>query len=151
LQAEINDSSLKSPRDGRLQSRAAQPGEVVPAGGKVLSILDVNDVTMAFVLPTAVARQVAIGSEARLVLDAMPHSVIPAGVSSITDSGHFMTTSVETPGEREQPMRQVKARIAPEVLKAHIRNLKNGLSGVAYVRLDPRLDWPAELQVKLPP
>jgi HlyD family secretion protein len=48
-------------------------------------------------------------------------------------------------------MRQVKARIAPEVLKAHIRNLKNGLSGVAYVRLDPRLDWPAELQVKLPP
>ena len=81
LQADIDDSALKATRDGRVQYRIAQPGEVVASGGKVLNLLDLSDVYMTFFLPTAVAGRVAIGSEARLVLDAAPEYVIPATVS----------------------------------------------------------------------
>jgi HlyD family secretion protein len=151
LQADINDSALKAPREGRVQYRVAQPGEVLPAGGKVLNMLDLSDVYMTFFLPTAAAGRVAIGSEARLIFDAAPQYVIPANVSFVADSAQFTPKTVETASEREKLMFRVKAHIAPELLKKHIRTVKTGLPGMAYVRLDPRVDWPADFQVKLPP
>ncbi|MEA7538866.1 hypothetical protein ONQ62_28055, partial [Salmonella enterica subsp. enterica serovar Virginia] len=33
--ADIDDSELKAPRDGRVQYRVAEPGEVLSAGGRV--------------------------------------------------------------------------------------------------------------------
>ena len=54
IQVDIKDSALKSPREGRVQYRVAQPGEVVGAGGRVLSLVDLSDVYMTFFLPTAV-------------------------------------------------------------------------------------------------
>jgi HlyD family secretion protein len=44
-------------------------------------------------------------------------------------------------------MFRVRAQIDPELLQRHIRYVKTGLSGVAYVRIDPKIEWPANLQV----
>nr|WP_294552273.1 biotin/lipoyl-binding protein [uncultured Rhodopila sp.] len=44
IEADIEDSDLKSPRDARVQYRVAQPSEVVAAGGKVLNLVDLTDV-----------------------------------------------------------------------------------------------------------
>ena len=72
IEADIDDSELKAPRDGRVQYRVAQPGEVLAAGGKVLNLVDLTDVYMTFFLPETVAGKVALGSEVHLVLDAAP-------------------------------------------------------------------------------
>ena len=40
VQADIDDSTLRSPRDGRVQYRVAEPGEVLAAGGRVLNLVD---------------------------------------------------------------------------------------------------------------
>jgi HlyD family secretion protein len=151
LQADIDDSALKAPRDGRVQYRVAQPGEVIPAGGKVLNMLDLSDVYMTFFLPTAAAGRLAMGSEIRLVLDAVPQYVIPANISFVAADAQFTPKTVETASEREKLMFRVKAKISPELLKKHIRKVKTGLPGMAYVRLHSQVEWPAELQVKLPP
>ncbi|MGQ7114642.1 HlyD family efflux transporter periplasmic adaptor subunit, partial [Escherichia sp. TWPC-MK] len=50
--ADIDDSELKAPRDGRVQYRVAEPGEVLAAGGRVLNMVDLSDVYMTFFLPT---------------------------------------------------------------------------------------------------
>jgi HlyD family secretion protein len=151
LQADINDSALKAPRDGRVQYRVAQPGEVIGAGGKVLNLLDLSDVYMTFFLPTAAAGRLTMGGEVRLVLDAAPQYVIPAEVSFVADVAQFTPKTVETASEREKLMFRVKAQIAPELLKKHIRSVKTGLPGVAYARLTAQTEWPPALQVKLPP
>jgi HlyD family secretion protein len=83
LKAEIEDSILKAPRSGRVQYRIAQPGEVLPAGGKILTILDLSDVYMTFFLPETLAGRVVIGAETRVVLDAAPQYVFPARVSFV--------------------------------------------------------------------
>lgn len=46
--ADIDDSELKAPRDGRVQYRVAEPGEVLSAGGRVLNMVDLSDVYMTF-------------------------------------------------------------------------------------------------------
>jgi HlyD family secretion protein len=150
IQADINDSTLKSPRDGRVQYRIAQPGEVLSAGGKVLNLVDLGDVYMTFFLPTAEAGRVSIGADVRLILDAAPQYVIPAKVSYVADVAQFTPKTVETAEERQKLMFRIKARIDPELLKKYIRSAKTGLPGMAYVRLDERSAWPANLEVRLP-
>ena len=58
IRAEIKDSVLKAPIRGRVQNRLAEPGEVLPAGGKVLALVDLSDVYMYVFLPEAVAGKV---------------------------------------------------------------------------------------------
>lgn len=150
LQADIEDSTLKAPRDGRVQYRVAQPGEVLAAGGKVLNMVDLGDVYMTFFLPTAEAGRVRLGTEVHLVLDAAPQYVVPARVSYVADVAQFTPKTVETADERQKLMFRVKARLDPDLLKKHIKSVKTGLPGVAYVQLDPQAEWPGHLRVRLP-
>ena len=148
IRADIDDATLRAPRDGRVQVRIAQPGEVIAAGGRVLEMIDLSDVYMTFFLPTAAAGRVALGEEVRLVLDAAPQYAIPAKVSYVADVAQFTPKTVETTVEREKLMFRVKARIAPALLERHRLHIKTGLPGMAYVRLDPNLPWPARLARK---
>jgi HlyD family secretion protein len=54
----IADNTLVAPREGRLQYRIANIGEVLPAGGRVFTMLDVAYVYMDVYLPTAEAGKV---------------------------------------------------------------------------------------------
>jgi len=150
VQADINDSVLRSPRDGRVQYRIAQPGEVLSNGGKVLNIIDLGDVYMTFFLPETVAGRVALGSEVRLVLDAAPQYVIPAKVSYVASTAQFTPKTVETASERQKLMFRIKAQIDRDLLKMHMEQVKTGLPGMAWLRLDPELPWPAELALNVP-
>ncbi|MBI55533.1 MAG: glycoside hydrolase family 43 [Alcanivorax sp.] len=150
IQADIDDSVLKSPRDGRVQYRVAQPGEVLSPGGVVLNMVDLTDVYMTFFLPTEQAGRIALGAEARLVLDAAPQYVVPAEISFVADVAQFTPKTVETQEERQKLMFRIKTRIAPDLLREHLLQVKTGLPGMAYVQLDPRVDWPPELQTRLP-
>lgn len=150
IQADIDDSVLKSPRDGRVQYRVAQPGEVVSSGGVVLNMVDLGDVYMTFFLPTAKAGKIALGTEARLVLDAAPQYVIPAEISFVSDVAQFTPKTVETAEERQKLMFRLKARIDPSLLRRHLRQVKTGLPGMAYVPLEASAVWPGNLQIRLP-
>jgi len=145
IAAQIDDSTLKAPRAGRVQYRVAQPGEVLAGGGRVLNLVDLGDVYMTFFLPTDLAGRIAIGTEVRLVLDAAPLYVIPAKVSYVADVAQFTPKTVETADERQKLTFRIKAKIAPALLKKYIQYVKTGLPGVAYVKLDAAGDWPVNL------
>lgn len=150
LQVEIADSQLKAPRGGRVQYRVSEPGEVIGAGGKVLNLVDLSDVYMTFFLPERQAGRVALGAEVRLVIDAIPQYVIPAKVSYVASVAQFTPKTVETANEREKLVFRVKARIAPELLQRHLHQVKTGVPGMAYLRLDPQVEWPEHLVIKVP-
>lgn len=149
VKADIDDSTLRAPRDGRVQYRVAQPGEVLAAGGRVLNMVDLGDVYMTFFLPTAQAGQVAIGSEVRLVLDAAPQWVVPATVRFVADVAQFTPKTVETEEERQKLMFRVRAQVPKALLQKYVDYVKTGLPGVAYVRLDPEAEWPEFLSANL--
>ena len=151
IQADINDSALNSPVDGRVQYRVAEPGEVLPAGGRVLNLVNLADVYMTFFLPDKVAGQVALGAEVRIVLDAVPQFVIPAKVSFVANVAQFTPKTVETAEERQKLTFRIKGQIAPELLHKYLSQVKTGVPGMAYVRLNPQVEWPSYLQVRLPP
>ena len=150
IEADIEDSLLKSPRDGRVQFRVAQPGEVLAAGGKVLNLIDLGDVYMTFFLPETAVGKVPLGSDVRIILDAAPQYVIPARVSFVSSSAQFTPKTVETSSERQKLMFRVKAQIGRALLLKNLKLVKTGLPGVAWLKLDPKAKWPASLDVKVP-
>lgn len=146
----IEDAVLKAPMSGRVQYRLAEPGEVLNAGSRVVTILDLENVYMTIFLPAKDIGQIIIGSEARIVLDAIPDIVIPAKVSFISSEAQFTPREVETREEREKLMFRVKIRIPKSLLSAHIDKVRTGLPGVGYVMLGENHEWPDHLKVNIP-
>ena len=150
IQVQIDDSVLKAPRDGRVQYRLAEPGEVLAGGGPVITLIDLTDVYMNVFLPTRQAGLAFVGNEARIVLDAAPSFVIPAKVSFVADDAQFTPREVETRAERDKLMFRVKVRIDPELLAEHIKRVKTGLPGEAYIMLADHTDWPEAFTPNVP-
>jgi HlyD family secretion protein len=150
LRVDIDDGILLAPRRGRIQYRLAEPGEVLPPGGRVLDMVDLTDVYMLFYLPEAEAGKVTIGAQARLVFDALPDAVIPATIYFVESEAQFTPKTVETRTERQKLAFQVRARIDAALLKKYEPYVKIGLPGVVYVRLDPAVGWPQRLRVAIP-
>jgi HlyD family secretion protein len=150
LQAILVDLVLVSPRSGRVQYRLARAGEVVSAGQRVLTILDLKDVYMTIYLPADVAGQLTLGDEARVILDPLQQNVFPATISFVATDAQFTPKSVETAEERQKLMFRVKLQGDPAVLDKYHSAVKTGVRGLGFVRTDPKVAWPAELVVKLP-
>jgi HlyD family secretion protein len=150
IESILHDLILVSPRTGRVQYQLARNGEVVAAGGKVFTILDLHDVYMTVFAPAAVAARLEIGGEARIILDPVPQYVVPASVSFVAADAQFTPKTVETKDEREKLMFRVKLRLDAEVLKQYSRRVKTGVRGLGIVRTNAATAWPEDLQVKLP-
>lgn len=147
LQVNVEDMALKAPISGRVLYRLAEPGEVLAAGGKALTLLDLSDMYMTIYLPAEKAGRVALNSEARILLDALPGQPVPATVSFVAPQAQFTPREVETRSEREKLMFRIKVKADVAWLNAHRDLAKGGMPGVAYVRLAADAAWPAELLI----
>ena len=150
IEAVLKDMTLVSPRTGRIQFQLARNGEVIAAGGKVFTVLDLHDVYMTAFFPAAIAGRLEIGGEARIVLDPFPQYVIPATVTFVATDAQFTPKTVETADEREKLMFRVKLNIDLAVLKEFSSRVKTGVRGLGFVRTVKATPWPDDLQVKLP-
>jgi|SRR5579871_3064024 len=148
LRAEIKDSVLVAPIRARVETRLAEPGEVLSEGGRVYSLSDLSDVYMYIFLPEAVTGKVAVGSEARIVLDAAPEYPIRTFVSFVSPLAQFTPKTVETEEERHNLTFRVKLQLDKDRLRQFEPLVKSGLPGMGYVRFDANAPWPQNMQPK---
>ena len=149
LQTQIDDNSLRAPVMGRILYRLARPGEVLAAGGKALTLVDLSEVYMEISCRPSKPSGSPVVPPARIVLDGV-NLVIPATVSFVSPEAQFTPKQVETRSEREKLMFRVKVMVPRELVIKHIEKVKTGVRGVAYVRLDDTVSWPAALESRLP-
>ena len=119
----------------RIQYRIANIGEVLPAGGKVFTMLDISYVYMDIYLPALEAGKIKVGTDARIVLDAYPNSPIPAKVSFLASQAQFTPKTVETQSERDKLMFRIRVRIDPDRSRDHAAVRAQRIAGG---RLRPR-------------
>ncbi len=142
IKVNIEESKLYAPVKGRILYKLVQAGEIVGSGGKLLVLLDLINTYMTVFLPTSQAGRVDIGTEARIVLDAVPNAAIPAKVTFVSPLAQFTPKEIETKTEREKLMFRVKVKIDPALLERYFERIKTGLPGVAYIKLDGDAPWP---------
>jgi HlyD family secretion protein len=90
-EAEANrqDLIVKAPFSGTVVTRAAEPGEVVPAGTAVVTLLDLNKVYLRGFVPEGEIGKVKVGQAARVYLDSDPRKPVDAYVSRIDPQATF--------------------------------------------------------------
>lgn len=148
LRVNLKDTDLRAPVAGRVLYRLAEPGVVLGSGGKAFTLLDLSDVYMSIYLPTEEAGKVAIGSAAKIVLDALPDIPIPAKVVFVAPRSQFTPKEVETRNEREKLMFRVKVKVDLDWLKQNADMAKPGMPGIAYVQTSPGAAWPDKLPLR---
>jgi HlyD family secretion protein len=146
IQTRIDDATLRSPVTGRVLYRLAEPGEVLAAGGKALTLVNLQDVYMEIFLPSEQAARLRVGSEARITVDFEPNRAIAAYVSFVSPEAQFTPKQVETKNEREKLVFRVKLQVPKELASHYVERIKTGVRGVGYVKLKDSAVWPAKLQ-----
>jgi HlyD family secretion protein len=146
IQTHIDDATLKSPVTGRVLYRLAEPGEMLAAGGKALTLVNLQDVYMEIYLPSEQAASLKVGAEARLTVDYAPGRAAAAHVSFVSPEAQFTPKQVETRSERDKLMFRVKIQVPQELVSGYIERVKTGVRGVGYVKIKESAVWPSWLQ-----
>jgi HlyD family secretion protein len=145
-QTRVDDATLKSPVTGRVLYRLAEPGEVLAAGGKALTLVNLEDVYMEIFLPSEQAASLKVGAEGRITVDYDPKRAVPGYVSFVSPEAQFTPKYVETKSEREKLMFRVKIQVPKEIASTYVERIKTGVRGVGYVKTKDSAVWPARLQ-----
>jgi HlyD family secretion protein len=146
VQTRIADATLISPVTGRVLYRLAEAGEVVAPGGKVLTLVNLQDVYMEIFLPSEEAARIKVGTEGRITVDYDPTRAVAATVSFVSPEAQFTPKQVETRSERDKLMFRVKIQVPADLAAKYVEQIKTGVRGVGYVKVDPAAAWPASLQ-----
>jgi HlyD family secretion protein len=146
IQTRIDDATLKSPVRGRVLYRLAEVGEVLPPGGKALTLVNLEDIYMEIFLPSQQAAGLKNGAEARITLDYAPGKAAAAFVSFVSPEAQFTPKQVETKSERDKLMFRVKIQVPEELVSGYIERIKTGVRGVGYVKYKDSAVWPDWLQ-----
>lgn len=139
----VEDMAIRAPVAGRIEYRVVEAGSVLPAGGRLYSLLDPLDPYLTVFFPARVARQLRVGDEARIVFDDLDTGPVAARISYVSPEAQFTPKYVETATEREQLVYRVRLRVERAAQKALGAVLKAGMTGEGYVRTEAMAPWPA--------
>ena len=146
IKSMISELTLVSPREGKVQYQLAHAGDNVAAGAPIVTLIDLADVYMTVFLRAADAGKLAMGDEARIILDAAPDYVVPATVGFVA-----APKAAEAKQDLAKLMLRVDLKVDPKVVDTYYGKVETGLRGAGFARTRPDAKWPADLQVKLPP
>jgi multidrug resistance efflux pump len=96
---------------GTVMTRNVQPGEVIQPGATVLTIADLDTLTVTVYLPEDQYGQVRLGEQATLTVDSFPNESFDATVTRIADQAEFTPRNVQTQEERQSTVYAVELAV----------------------------------------
>jgi membrane fusion protein YbhG len=147
---------IAAPSDGLVTVRHRQPGEIVPAGSPVLTLIDPADRWVRIYVKEDRVGAVRLGSRAAITSDTYPGKTYPGEVAFIASEAEFTPKNVQTAEERVKLVYAVKVRITGDPgyelkpgLPADVR-LEEGKRARPTDARRPALTSPALLSRPLP-
>jgi len=111
VDAQIGQLTLVAPMDGVVTGRSAQAGETATAGVPLLTIANLEEVTLVIYIPENRIVQVELGQEVAVRVDTFPERVFVGRMASIAGEAEFTPRNVQTQEERVNLVFAVKVRI----------------------------------------
>jgi multidrug resistance efflux pump len=127
--AQVDQLTLTAPMDGVVSTRGAQVGETATAGKPLLTIANLDEVTLVLYIPENRIGQVQIGQEVEVSVDSFPERVFVGRVKSIAGEAEFTPRNVQTKEERVNLVFAVDVSIPNQT-----RALKPGMPADATIR-----------------
>ncbi len=109
--AGTSSGNIRSPLDGIVLMRAADPGEITTAGGSLLVVADLSTVTMTVYVPESQYGQIYLGQDLPVTVDSFPGNIYPGIVTHIADEAEFTPRNAQTIQNRKNTVYAVKLSI----------------------------------------
>jgi HlyD family secretion protein len=123
--------TIKTALPGIIIDRISQPGEMVGAGGGILSMIDPDSLYLKIYIDTVKNGKVAVGDKALIYLDGALERPIKARVVRISAQAEFTPKEVNVRNDRIQRMYAVHLRALEPVPQ-----IKLGLPAIGVVSID---------------
>ena len=111
LDAQIAKTTVTAPVDGVVLTRAGELGSVVNAGGTVLTLGRLDELTITVYVPEDRMGEVALGQVAKVSVDSFPGETFSATVTYISDQAEFTPRNVQTVEGRKNTVFAVKLKL----------------------------------------
>jgi len=98
----LRECKLTAPRDGTVQARNYEPGEVVLPGARVLTLVDLREARSTFFLPNAELASAAPGRSVEVRADAWPGEAFAGAVLRVSSKAEFTPRNVQTREDRDR-------------------------------------------------
>lgn len=102
---------IRSPIDGVVLLRAAEPGEVATAGGSLLVIANLDEMTLTIYIPEDQYGKIYLGQEYPITVDSFPDRVYTGKVAHISDRPEYTPQNVRTVEGRKSTVYAVRLAV----------------------------------------
>lgn len=114
LEAVIANMQIRASFDGIVSIRHHEPGEVVPAGTPILTIMNPNDRWVRIYIAENRLGALHLGQKASIATDTYPHKRYGGQVIYIASQAEFTPKNVQTTEERVKLVYAVKVRVTDD-------------------------------------
>lgn len=111
INSQLSDTVVKSPIDGVVLVKSAEPGEVLAAGATVVTIGDLEHPWLRAYISERDLGRVKIGSKVRLTTDSFPGKVYEGNVTFISSEAEFTPKQIQTQDERVKLVYRIKIEV----------------------------------------
>jgi len=111
LDAVLDHTVIRAPFDGVVTVRHREPGEIVPSGAPVLTLMNPDDRWVRIYVREDQVGKLTIGGGARISADAYPDRTYRGRIVFISNEAEFTPRNVQTTKERVKLVYRVKVRI----------------------------------------
>ncbi|MDY7039376.1 MAG: efflux RND transporter periplasmic adaptor subunit [Chloroflexota bacterium] len=111
LDVQLEKTFIKSPINGVVSSRALHTGEIAMPGATLMTIANLDEVTLTIYVPENRINLVALGQKVSVEVDSFPGEPFNGEVTYIARQAEFTPRNVQTKEERVNMVFAVKVRI----------------------------------------
>ena len=111
VDAQIAKLTVTALADGVVLTRTIQPGEVIAAGGKAISLGRLGDLTITVYIPEDRYGDISLGQTASVTVDSFPGETFNATVVYISDQAEFTPRNVQTVEGRSSTVYAIKLQV----------------------------------------
>ena len=107
----LGDTVITATLSGVVTLKAFEPGEMVPAGATVLTVIDLSDIWVRVDVEETAVSKIKLDDVVRIKVDGLPNEEFKGRVSEINSEGEFATQRDVRRGRQDIKTFRVKVRI----------------------------------------
>jgi len=112
INVQIDKLTVASPVSGVVASRHAEAGEIAQPGLPILSVTELDEVTLTAYIPERAIGLVKLGQEVQVSVDSYPDEYFSGTIVYISPNALFTPKNIQLKDEREKMVFAVKIRLA---------------------------------------
>jgi multidrug resistance efflux pump len=109
----VHGDKVHTPIDGVVLDRAVEPGEIVSPGTTLVTISNLDELTLTVYVPEDRYGQIMLGQSCVVTVDSFPKQSFSGTVSHIAEKAEFTPRNVQTTDSRKNTVFAIKLDMVP--------------------------------------